>query len=287
MNTQVPIEAFEIFIAGLEHPESLAFDSLGDLWVGTENGQLFRVSPERKVVPVAHLGAYCAGVAFSPKDELVALVPAIGPLKVSPNGEISPFGAKAIKGLHSGVFDSSGSLYATISGQWGKKNGYLVRLRSSGEPEILAGPAGYYNGVALSADGNQLFVVESDTNSIMRFAVGPDGALGKPELYSQHCGRFPAGIALDAEGGLLVSCFASDEIWRIGADGQKELVASDEWSLRLSSPTTLAYGGPELADIYVCNLARPQIARARLPHKGQPVANQRSRRVVRPRPAPL
>jgi len=67
MSAEVPIEKFETFIAGLDHPGCLAFDGRGDLWVGTESGMVYRVSPERKAMPVAQLGGFCAGLAFSPK----------------------------------------------------------------------------------------------------------------------------------------------------------------------------------------------------------------------------
>ena len=285
MSAEVPIERFESYVAGLDHPGCLAFDGLGDLWVGTESGQVYRISPERKVVPVTQLNGFCAGLAFSPKDELVAAVPAMGLFCVSASGEVSPFGSRAVTGIRCGVFDASGVFYATVPGQWGRKNGYLLRIRPNSEVETVAGPMGYLSSLALSVDGTEIFMTESDTNSVFRVVLS--GASAKPEVYCCGCGRVPTGLALDVEGSLYVSCFASDEIWRISRNSEKSLIAYDEWSIRLSSPTCLAFGGAELGEIYVCNMARPHIGRARIGHKGQPMANQRVRRSTRPRPAPL
>ena len=282
MSAELPIETFESYLSGLDHPGCLAFDGWGDLWVGTESGQVYRVSADRKVVPVAQLGGFCAGLAFSPQGELIASLPAVGLVRVPPDGEVSPFG-KRVTGIRCGVFDSAGVFYAGVPGQWGRKNGYLLRIRPEGEAETLAGPMGYLSSLALKADGSELFVTESDTNTVLRVRL----ASASTEVYCRDCGRFPSGLALDAEGGLYVSCFASDEIWRINPSGEKTLIAYDEWSVRLSSPTCLAFGGAEFDQLYVCNLARPHIARARVGRKGQPMPNQRVRPATKPRPAPL
>jgi len=86
-------------------------------------------------------------------------------------------------------------------------------------------------------------------------------------------GRFPDGLALDVDGNLYVCCYASDEIWRIGPDRQKTLVAHDRWGILLGRPTNLAFGGKNFDDIYVANLGRFTITRAKLGVSGQPPAN--------------
>jgi sugar lactone lactonase YvrE len=92
---------------------------------------------------------------------------------------------------------------------------------------------------------------------------------------------------MDAEGILWVACYASDEIWKVEPDGQKILVASDPWSWKLSGPAALAFGGPENADLYVCNASRTHVSRLRVGCKGLAPINRRRARKFRPRPAPL
>jgi gluconolactonase len=162
----------------------------------------------------------------------------------------------------------------TDSGQWQKRNGRLVRFAPDGTGEVLAGLLGYANGLALSADAKFLFMVESDSDSVMRFTLATDGSAIARESYATQCGRFPDGLALDAEGNLLVCCYASDEIWRISPAREKSLLAWDRWAIRLGSPTNMAFGGEEFNELYIANLARTTITRAKLPCRGQPLANQ-------------
>ena len=169
----------------------------------------------------------------------------------------------------------SGNYYVTDSGQWKKNNGYLLRFNSDAKGEILAGPFGYANGLALSADEQFLFMVESNTDSVFRFEIGSNGALRPAEVYARECGRFPDGLALDAEGNLLVCYYASDEIWRISPQREKTLFAWDRWAILLGSPTNMAFGGKNLDELYVANLARTTITRAKVGRKGQPLINRR------------
>jgi gluconolactonase len=152
----------------------------------------------------------------------------------------------------------------------------LIRFSPSGEGEILGGPFGYANGLALSADERSLFMVESNTDSVLRFEIRAGGSVGPAELYADGCGRFPDGLVLDAAGNLYVCCYASDEIWRISPAREKTLFASDRWAILLGSPTNMAFGGKDFDELYVANLARTTITRAKIRRKGQPLANQRA-----------
>jgi gluconolactonase len=173
------------------------------------------------------------------------------------------------------VFDDAGNYYVTDSGRWMKHNGLLLRFTPDGKGQVLAGPFGYANGLALSADRRTLFMVESDTDRVYRFALRPDGSVESSSVFAEGVGRFPDGLALDASGNLYASCYASDEIIRINPAGQKALLAWDRWAILLGSPTNMAFGGPNMTELYVANLARQTITRAEIGVAGQPLANQR------------
>jgi gluconolactonase len=279
MPPELPIESFEIFATGIDHPECLAFDRHGDLWAGGEAGQIYRISPQGSVQLVTTMGGFCGGLAFSPGGELFVCNPSLGIVRVKPSGEFSVFASSA--GGHKlicpnyGLFDSAGNYYVTDSGNWKKNNGYLLRFTPDGRGEVLAGPFGYANGLALSADEKDLFMVESNTDSVFRFDIKAGASVGPPERYATECGRFPDGLALDADGNLYVCCYASDEIWRISPAREKTLFAWDRWAILLGSPTNMAFGGKDFDQLYVANLARTTITRARVGRKGQPLANQR------------
>lgn len=279
MQPAMPIESFAIFATGIDHPECVAFDRGGDLWAGGEAGQIYRIAPDSTVRQVAALGGFCAGLAFSPADELFVCNPQHGIVRVQTDGSFSIFATHA--GDHKiicpnyGVFDAAGNYYVTDSGNWKKRNGYLLRFTPDGKGRVLAGPFGYANGLALADNGKFLFMVESDTNSVLRFEIRPDNSMGAPASYATDCGRFPDGLVLDAAGNLYVCCYASDEIWRVHPSGEKELFAWDPWAVLLGSPTNMAFGGKNFDELYVANLARTTITRVKMDGCGQPLANQK------------
>jgi gluconolactonase len=279
MTPEVPAESFEIFATAIDHPECVAFDRAGNLWAGGEAGQIYRISPQAKVELVTTLGGFCAGLAFSPDDELFVCTANVGVVRVSAGGQSTVFATHA--GSHKivypnyGVFDSAGNYYLSDSGKWKQNNGYLLGFAPDGTGKVLAGPFGYTNGLALSADEKFLFMVESNTDSVYRFQILGDGSLGTHELYASACGRFPDGLALDQQGNLFVSCYASDEIWRIDSARNKTLFAWDRWAILLGSPTNMAFGGEQMDELYMANLARTTITRVKTPHRGQLLVNRR------------
>jgi gluconolactonase len=276
---ELPLESFEIFARGLDHPEGLAFDARGFLWAGGEAGQVYRIDAAGNVETVANLGCFCAGLAFSPSGELFVCSVGRGIVRVGPDGTHETFADRAdgrpIVCPNFPLFARDGTLWVTDSGEWKKRNGSLLRFSPDGRGEIAAGPFGYANGLALDHDERQLFMVESDTDSVHRFELDGGGRLGPPELYASDVGRFPDGAALDAAGNLLVCCYASDEIHRITPGGVKTLYAWDRNAILLGGPTNIAFGGPALEQLYVANLCRTTITRAHTEARGQPLAGGR------------
>jgi gluconolactonase len=265
MDPEIPIERFEIFANGLDHPECLAFDPEGFLWAGGEAGQVYRVSPEGAVETVAELGGFCGGVAWSPDNDLWVCNPKHGVVRVKSSGEWGVFAGPLTADMicpnmicpNYGLFDRAGNYYVTDSGNWMKRNGRLLRLAPDGARDVILEGFGYTNGLALSADERTLYMVESDTDRV--FAIDLRG--GGTRVYAEDVGRMPDGLALDSTGDLFVSCYASDDIHRITPSGQRTLYAYDRWAIRLSRPTNLAIHNGWL---YVANFGRTTITRARI-----------------------
>jgi gluconolactonase len=275
---EIPIEQVTIFANGLDHPEGLAFDREGNLWAGSESGQIYRIDQSGKVTVIAHVEGFCCGLAFSPADELFLCHSRFGVVKVGRDGTYSLFADHAdgqrIVYANFAVFDRAGNLWVSDSGNWKKQNGYLLRFSTDGQGKVVAGPFGYANGLSLSADEKQLFMVESDRDRILRFDVSASGAVSPPQVYAEGVGRLPDGLALDGERNLYATCYASDEIYRISPTGEKRLLAHDRYGLLLGGPTNLAFGGKNFDEAFVANLSRYTIARFRAGRRGQPLANQ-------------
>jgi gluconolactonase len=280
VDPEISIDRFEVFATGLDHPECCAFDRDGNLWAGGEGGQIYRIDAAGKSETVASVGGFCAGLAFSPDDRcLYVCVSGVGIVRVSKTGDWSVFATHAadhaIVAPNYVLCDRNGRLYVTDSGHWMKRNGFVLRFDSKGHGKVLAGPFGYANGMALSVDERHLFMVESDSDSILRFEIDSDDRLLAPVTYAAAVGRVPDGLALDHEGNLFACCYASDEIWRVTPDQQRSLLAYDRWAIRLSRPTNMAFGGADFDELYVANLGRQTITRAKIGVRGQPLENLR------------
>jgi gluconolactonase len=282
---EIPIERFEVFATGLDHPECVAFDREGNLWAGGEAGQVYRIDLKGRVETIATLGGFTGGIAFSPVGELIVCNPSLGLVRVHPNGKHELFagdvaGQKWICPNYP-VFDRHGNLYVTESGKWKQNNGCIARYTPDGRCTIVAGPLGYANGLALSGDGRTLFMAESDTRRIWRFNVASDGSLNNATVVGENVGRLPDGLALDECGNLYVACYASDDIHRIAPDGQRTWFAHDSNGINLGRPTNIAFGVSDVERnlMYVANLGRYTVVRVRLDGvRGQLLASHAGRR---------
>lgn len=271
-------DQFEIFANGLDHPECCAFSADGTLWAGGEAGQIYRIDKRGTVEKVADLGGFVGGVAFSPSNELYACVPMHGVVHVSASGKWGVVarnaGDQPIVTPNYGLFDRAGNYYVSDSGNWGRQNGSLIRITPGGQATIIAGPFGYANGLAMSADERTIFMVESNTNRVLRFEIDEAGSVVRHSVHGEDVGRLPDGLALDDNGNLYVSCYASDDIHQLSPDGTNTLFAYDPWAILLSRPTNMAFGGENFDQMYVANLGRTTITRATVGVKGQRLANQ-------------
>jgi gluconolactonase len=274
----LPKEAFTIFCDGLDHPEGLAFDNEQTLWAGGELGQIYRIDTSGHSEEVARLGGFCLGLTFSASQELWVCNSGLRTLmRIDRKGRVlqtlSSVGDRPLTNPNFSVFDHEGNLYFSDSGRWDEVNGSLYCLRANGRAEYLGGPFAFPNGLALSADDRHLFMVESQRDRVLRIPILPNGSTSAPEVYADGLARIPDGLALDAEGNLYVTCYASDNIYRVTPQRTIKLLVFDPEGTRIARPTNIAFGGPQLDDFYVANLGRWHIGRAHLGVPGQRLVN--------------
>ncbi len=270
---EVPIESFEVFADGLDHPEGLAFDPQGDLWAGGEAGQIYRVPPDGRPRLVASMEGFCGGLAFSPQGDLFVCNAKLGVVHVRPDGRWEVFAdhveGSPIQAANFPLFDRQGRLYVTDSGQWGKEDGFVLLFEPDGRGRRLAGPFGYANGLALSPRQDTLYLIESDTARVLALELTAQAEATGHRVVAEEVGRVPDGMALDCEGNLHVACYASDEIHVLRKDGTRRLLAHDPLGFRLGCPTNVAFGLADPCRIYVANLGRTTITRAVTPYQGR------------------
>ncbi len=275
---EIPVERFETYADGLDHPEDIAFDSEGVLWAGGELGQVYRIPEKGKIETVTNIGGFCLGLCFSAADDLyICNAKLASVIKVQKNGKSELFADSAghykLRLPNYGVFDSSGNLFVSDSGDWENSNGCIARFDRRGRGAVFSHVAhSFPNGLALSPDERFLFVAQSHRDDVLRIEIREDGLAGEHEVYAVGLERIPDGLAFDVAGNLYVSCYASDNIYRVSPDRKVSLLAYDRAGTILARPTNIAFGGEEL---YVANLGRWHIGRAKIGVRGQPLANQK------------
>ena len=277
---EIPVDRFETYANGLDHSEDLAFDSEGILWAGGELGQVYRIPEKGRIEKVTSIGGFCLGLTFSAADQLFICNAGLASIvKVEKNGASSLFadsaGSHKLRQPNYSVFDSEGNLYVSDSGEWEKTSGCIVRYDPRGRGEIfLEGPEPFPNGLALSADERFLFIARSRTDDVLQVEIRNDGSAGDRAVYAGGLERVPDGLAFDVAGNLYVSCYASDNIYRVSAGREVTLLTYDRDGTAIARPTNIAFGGTDRDYLYVANLGRWHINRVKLGIAGQPLVNQ-------------
>ena len=275
----VPIESFSAFADGLDHPEGLAFDREGNLWAGGEQGQIYRISSEGSVDTVAVLGGFNLGITVSLQGTLfVCNFKLRALLEIDTAGRllrtVERVDAYALRNPNFSVSDREGNLYFTDSGEFQRDEGFLFCLRPDGSVETLLSGLGFPNGLALSADERTLFVVLSNSDSVLAVPLLAPSRAGEPRVFAKGLQRVPDGAALDADGHLYVTCYATHCVYRISPEGAVSLFAFDPTGTMLAGPTNAAFSGEDRKTLYFANLSRWHICSVRVETPGQPLSHQ-------------
>jgi gluconolactonase len=228
---------------------------------------------------VAELGGFNLGITVSLTGTLFACNFKLGALlEVEKTGRllrtVDRVGAYTLRNPNFSVSDREGNLYFSDSGEFQRDEGFVFCLRPNGSVETLLSGLGFPNGMALSADERTLFVVLSNSDSVLAVPLSTPASAGKPRIFAQGLGRVPDGAALDSEGYLYVTCYATHCVYRVSPEGKVALFAYDPTGTMLASPTNAAFGGPRRDILYFANLSRWHICSVRVTTPGQPLAHQ-------------
>lgn len=244
---------------GLDHPEGVAWGPDGRLWAGGEAGQVYAIAGG-EVHEVASTGGFLFGITLGGDGTVFACdFGKTAVQRVSPSGEVSTWSTgtpeRPLRVPNFCAFDEAGTLYVTDSGDWGADGGALFRVRADGTTEVWSEqvPA-FPNGCCLSADGDAVLVVESAARRVVRVPIEDDGSAGAPTTVVDLTGSQPDGVALAAEGTLLIGCYRPDRIWRVDPDGRVSVLAEDPDGVILNQPANVAFYGAALDRIVVSSL---------------------------------
>jgi sugar lactone lactonase YvrE len=275
--TPIRLEAFTTLADGLDHPEGVAWGPDGCVYAGGEAGQMYRIAADGTLETVATTGGFLYGVTLDGDANVYACDFGRAEIaRISPDGALETYSAgtdaRPIRVPNFAAFDDAGSLYATDSGEWAADDGCVFRIRPGGGTELWSDDVrAFPNGCCVSADGGWLLVVESHARRVVRVAIEDDGSAGPTQTLVELPGSQPDGVALAADGSILVGCYRPDRIYAVAPDGAVDVLAEDPDGVVLNQPANVAFAGEDLGRIVVSSLGGWSLVTAPAPSPGLPL----------------
>jgi sugar lactone lactonase YvrE len=254
------------------HCEGIATGPDGSLWTGDEKGRLYRIDPaDGSHEQIAELGDWLLGLALDAAGRVYVCGYGSGRvLRVDPGtGDVETY-CQRLGGPNWPVFAPDGTLYVSASGteDLDTLDGVLHAVPpGGGQSEPIAEQLNFPNGMALAPDST-LYMIESYGRP-PRVRTFRDGDWS---VFAELPATVPDGLALDEEGGLLVSVYQPNRILRIPpGGGEPELVLDDWTGARLMTPTNIAFFGEERRSLAIASLCGWTISVMETPWSGQPL----------------
>jgi gluconolactonase len=247
----------ETLVDDLDHPEGVCWDADARcLYAGGEAGQLYRIDLDGNAEEIARAPRPVLGLAVDGPGRVVLCCAEAG---------VYVWDGTGLSELMTGLtfanfpaFAPDGMLYVSDSGRWSDNGGSIRTLKPDGTTATVAAECpSFTNGLAVSPDGAWLWVVESYEPHIGRIEL----ATGEAEEVLFLAGTVPDGLAFTADGGLLISCYRPDRIYRRNVDGALGILAEDPQGTALAAPTNVCFAGDELDLVVAANLNRRHLTR--------------------------
>lgn len=257
--------------------EGPSFDRQGNLYVtDIPFGRIFRVAPSRRVELVAEYDGEPNGLKIRSDGRIFVTDYANGIMELDPaRGTVTPVLGRRYSERFSGVndlfFAGNGDLYFTDQGRtgWQDPTGRVYRIDAQGRLHCLLHNGINPNGVVTSLDESVLYVAMTNANAVWHCALMPDGGVTAVGTMIQLSGGIgPDGLALTADGGLVVAHPGMGAVWVFSKRGEPLYRVNGCGS---DLVTNVAFGGEDMKSLFITDSGAGQILRARLPVAGRPL----------------
>ena len=257
--------------------EGPSFDRDGNLYVvDIPFGRVLRISPDKEWTLITEYDGEPNGLKIHKDGRIFIADYKNGILQLDPySGTVTPYcerwRVESFKGVNDLVFDALGNMYFTDQGLTGMHDpsGRVFRLSpDGGQLNCLVNTVPSPNGLVPNLSEDIIYLAVTRANQVWRVPLLDDGGTTKVGIFLQLSGGHggPDGMALDADGGLLV-CHAGDgSVWHFDPMGEPKHRIRSRRGL---NTTNLAFGGPDNKSLFITESMSGTILRAELADAGK------------------
>jgi gluconolactonase len=272
MRPLVDLAAMDQIAQGIDHAEGICMTPDGRVYVSGEKGQIYRLEADDSATEVTSTGGWTLGLAADAEGRIYACdAVRQAVVRWTPGSASSPevwtSGTDDLPMAlpNWGAFAPDGSYYVSDSGSWKGRDGRLYVVRGGRTMLWTDESVDFPNGLAVTPDGAELWVLESTPGRLVAFDIRADGAAGPRRVLLELPGHVPDGIAFASDGSILIACYRPDVVLRWQAGAPIEVVADDPEGTVLAAPTNCAFIGPDLDTVAVPNIGRWHVTRFVVP----------------------
>lgn len=258
-----------------EHPEGVAFDALGRMYVGlAPRGEIrvFETDGSHRTfatIPTGSTWHAILGLGFDDAGFLYAAAPsdaARGVWRFAPDGTGEPIpGSEEIVFANAVTFDQRGTLYVTDS-----IAGSIWRALPGGRAELwlqdpdLEGLA-VLGDLPIGANGivsmrNRLYVANTEKKQVVAVEIDPDGSPGEVMVVRSFLAEmeFLDGITADVFGNLYVLVAGTSSVVRMSPDGVVTPIGDGGDGLSIPASACFGTRGRASAELFITSLSSPE-----------------------------
>ncbi|TFY98567.1 SMP-30/gluconolactonase/LRE family protein [Ramlibacter rhizophilus] len=232
-------------------------------WVDIRRPAIRRLDPATGRIDTWTMPDLVGSIALTEEGRLLVALPQFLALFDSRTGGLEAFarvpGRMPGHRFNDGRCDRQGRFWVgSMHNLTRAPEGVLYRLEGPGGLEPVQGGISIPNSLAFSPDGHTMYFADSLKYSLYAYDYDPaTGHMGAQRVFATtEPPGFPDGSAVDAEGFLWNAQFDAGRLVRYAPDGRIDRVVE----LPVQRPTCCAFGGPDLATLYVTTCSQKMSA---------------------------